>query len=112
MDDPEFTLPLFGVRVPKPGALRRALDSDIKAARAAGSDLPLARIALTRALADEIDDLRRLLRVSDSAYTRTVLRTLSAEFRESLAELLPTSGPVDPFDALLDGLRSDDHSPA
>jgi hypothetical protein len=108
----EITLPLFGVRAPRPGALRRAVDSDIKAARAAGLELPAARIAITRALADEIDDLRRLLRVSDSAYTRTVLRTLSAEFRESLAELIPAAAATDPFDALLNGLMSDDHSPA
>lgn len=98
---------LYSVAEPPAGAIRIGVDEEIAAALDAGRTLSPARVALVRAVADELDALRRLLRTDDAAYSRGVLKTLSGELRSLLADLIPPAGS-DPFADLLADLASAD----
>lgn len=89
-DDALFGLP-SGRLVP--GRVRRGLDADAKAARAAGVELPAGLLAATRSLADQLDAAERSLRApSVKAWDRVPLTQLANAYRESYRATFPAAG--------------------
>ena len=81
-DDPHlFTWPTLRLT---PGRVRRGLDADIAAARDGGYELSAAGVASLRTLADQVDQLERLLRHPESRpYDRIPLSGLVRQFDET-----------------------------
>jgi hypothetical protein len=77
---------LFGLPAPRlvPGRVRRGLDRDIAAARDADVELAAAGVATLRTLADQIDQLERLLRSPEARpYDRIPLTGLVRQFDDT-----------------------------
>ena len=80
-DSPLFRLPTL--RLP-PGRVRRGLDQDVAAARGRGHALSGAGVASLRTLADQIDQVERLLRHPEARpYDRIPLAGLCRQFDET-----------------------------
>lgn len=96
-DDPHlFTLPTL--RLTR-GRVRMGLDQDIAAARDGGYELSAAGVAALRTLADQVDQLERLLRHPEARpYDRIPLTGLVREFGESYDRVFATvTAAADPI---------------
>lgn len=96
----EGDLSLFGAAPPRhpAGRVRRGLDTDARAALEGGATISAAGLAALRSLADQIDQLERMLRnPAAGAYDRVPLAGLVREFRETYETVFTATGGEDPF---------------
>jgi hypothetical protein len=96
------------------GRVRRALDVDVRAARATGATLPAASVAALRVTAERIDALEHALREPTArAYDHVPLAGLLREFREACAETFAVAHAADdPLARALERFLADDDHPA
>ena len=103
--------PLFagdGGRHPH-GRVRKGLDTDVRKALEGGAEVSAAGIAALRSLADQIDQLERMLRnPAAGPYDRVPLAGLVREFRETYDTVFTANATEDPFSrALADFIAAD-----
>lgn len=110
-DDALFTLAAAPLPI---GRVRRGLDSEIAAARADGTDLGAAGVAVLRSLADQIDQLERQLRSPRAgAYDRVPLSGLVRQFDDTYTRVFAgLHAQSDPFAAALAGFLAADSAAA
>jgi hypothetical protein len=110
-DRDDADLSLFGAALTRhpTGRVRRGLDTDARAAAGAGARIPAAGLAALRSLADQIDQLERMLRnPAAGAYDRVPLAGLVREFRETYDTVFTANATEDPFSrALADFIAAD-----
>src|SRR4029077_10947449 len=112
MDD-DFTLFSPTVRRLIPGRVRKGLEGDIRAAREKEVDLQDAGVAALRTLADQIDQLERLLRHPDARPSDRIpltgmVRQFDDTYDRVFAVLAQDSDPI--ARALADFMRDDERA--
>jgi hypothetical protein len=94
---------LFGPTRPRShGRVRRALDQDIRDARAADVDLSAAGVAALRVLADRIDQLEQAIALRQKPYDNVPLVGMVRQFGEDCDRIFAAvQRTVDPLTAAL-----------
>lgn len=91
---------------PRPGRVRRGLETDVRTARGAGHTLTAAGIASLRSLADQLDSLERFLRRPGvRPYDRVPLAQLQHQFDETYDRVFDAAD-VDPLEQALADFRA------
>lgn len=97
------------VKRPSPGRVRKGLDADVKAAQADGQRLPAAGVASLRGLADQLDQLERLLRAPQAKpYDRVPMAQLQKQFDDTYRATFGTgtAGTTNPIIEALERFRA------
>lgn len=92
------------------GRVRRGLDADAAAARAAGVELHAGALAALRVLADALDDLDRTVYGSGKPYDRVPLSTMARTFADVHRAVIGGDTGGDPFEQLVAQLVADAES--
>lgn len=104
--------PLFDPRASKPGPIRAAVDADAAAAAEAGRTLAAGRLALLRALADQLDTFTSPIRQAKPY----AIAQLAKQYEDTYASVFADNGSHgnddddaggDPFAAFAAGLTAD-----
>jgi hypothetical protein len=98
---------------PRPGRVRLGLDREVSAARAAGYDLSASGVATLRTLADQIDQLERMLRSPAARpYDRIPLTGLVRQFDDTWSRVFAVrNAAADPLAAALAQFIEQDGAP-